>query len=80
MEVSGRLNSYRSGEEENMQEQKIKTPSDIYAHLYKLLNTKMKEERLEGFDEKAELTLRIIEFLEKHLERERNRIVCRNKS
>jgi len=68
--VSGRLNSYRSREEENMQEQKIKTPSDIYAYLYKLLNAKMKEERLEGLDEKAELTLRTIEFLEKHLERE----------
>ena len=53
-----------------MQEQKIKTPSDIYSHLYKLLNAKMKEERLEGLDEKAELTLRTIEFFEKHLERD----------
>lgn len=73
MRVSGRLNSYRSREEENMQEQKIKAPSDIYAHLYKLLNAKMKEERLEGLDEKAELTLRTIEFLERHLEREEMR-------
>ncbi|MDE0159403.1 MAG: hypothetical protein OXN24_05020 [Candidatus Dadabacteria bacterium] len=56
-----------------MQEQKIKTPSDIHAHLYKLLNAKMKEERLEGLDEKAELTLRTIEFLERHLEREEMR-------
>jgi len=70
MGVSGRLNSYHSREEENMQEQKIKTPSDIYSHLYKLLNAKMKEERLEGLDEKAELTLRTIEFFEKHLERD----------
>ena len=53
-----------------MQEQKIKTPSDIYDRLYKLLNMKMKEERFDGLDEKAEFTLRIIEFLERHLERE----------
>ena len=53
-----------------MREQKIKTPSDIYDHLYKLLNAKMKEERFDGLDEKAEITLRIIEFLERHLERE----------
>ena len=53
-----------------MREQKIKTPSDIYDHLYKLLNMKMKEERFDGLDEKAEFTLRIIEFLERHLERE----------
>lgn len=53
-----------------MQEPKIKTPSDIYDHLYKLLNAEMKEERLEGLDEKAELTLRTIEFLERNLERE----------
>ena len=53
-----------------MQEQKIKTPSDIYDHLYESLNTEMKEERLKGLDKKAELTLRIIEFLEKHLKRE----------
>ena len=53
-----------------MQEQKIKTPSDIYDRLYKLLNAKMEEERFDGFDERAELTLRIIEFFERHLERE----------
>ena len=53
-----------------MQEQKIKTPSDIYDRLYKLLNMKMKEERFDGLDEKAEFTLRIIEFLGRHLERE----------
>ena len=53
-----------------MQKQKIKTPSDIYNYLYKMLNMKMKEERLDGLDEKAELTLRTIEFLERHLERE----------
>ena len=70
MGISGRLNSYCSREEDNMREQKIKTPSDIYDHLYKLLNMKMKEERFDGLDEKAEFTLRIIEFLEKHLERE----------
>ena len=51
-----------------MQEQRIKTPSNIYDRLYKLLNAKMEEER---FDERAELTLRIIEFLERHLEREK---------
>ena len=62
--------SYCCREENNMQEQKIKTPSDIYDHLYELLNTKMKEERFEGLDKKAELTLRVIEFLERHLERE----------
>ena len=70
MEISGRLDSYPSKEEYNMREQKISTPSDIYDHLYKLLNARMKEERLEGLDEKAEITLRIIEFLERHLERE----------
>ena len=53
-----------------MQEQKIKTPSDIYDRLYKLLNEKMKEERFDGLDERAELTLRTIEFFERHLERE----------
>ncbi len=70
MGVSGRLNSYYSSEENDMQEQKIKTPSDIYDRLYKLLNAKMEEERFDGFDERAELTLRIIEFFERHLERE----------
>ena len=53
-----------------MPEQKIKTPSDIYDHLYNFLNMKMKAERFDGLDEKAELTLRIIEFLERYLERE----------
>ena len=53
-----------------MQEQKLKTPSDIYNRLYKLLNEKMKEERFDGLDERAELTLRTIEFLERHLEKE----------
>ncbi len=62
-----------------MQEQKIKTPSDIYGHLYRLLNAKMKEERLEGLDEKAELTLRTIEFLERHLEREEIGIIRERK-
>ncbi len=70
MGVSGRLNSYCSREEYNMQEQKLKTPSDIYNRLYKLLNEKMKEERFDGLDERAELTLRTIEFLERHLEKE----------
>ena len=70
MGVSGRLNSYCYSEEDNMQEQKIKTPSDIYDHLYESLNAKMKEERFGGLEEEAELTLRIIEFLERHLERE----------
>ena len=70
MGVSGRLNSYCSREEHDMQEQKIKTPSNIYDHLYELLNEKMKEERFDGLDERAEFTLRIIEFLERHLERE----------
>lgn len=69
MGVSGRLNSYYSSEGHNMQEQKIKTPSDIYDRLYKLLNEKMKEERFDGLDERAELTLRTIEFLERHLEK-----------
>jgi len=53
-----------------MQQQKIKTPSDIYDRLYKLLDEKMKEERFDGLDERAELTLRVIEFLERYLERE----------
>ena len=70
MGVSGRLNSYCSREEYNMREQKLKTPSDIYNRLYKLLNEKMKEERFDGLDERAELTLRTIEFLERHLEKE----------
>ena len=70
MGVSGRLNSYCFREEHNMQGQKIKTPSDIYDRLYELLNAKMEEERFDGLDEKAEFTLRIIEFLERHLERE----------
>ncbi len=54
-----------------MQEQKIKTPLDIYDRLYELLNARMEEERFDGLDERAELTLRIIEFLERHLEREK---------
>ena len=50
------------------QEKKIETPQDIYDFLFNdILRNEMEYFREHGFHGEAERTLRIIEFLEKHL-------------
>lgn len=52
-----------------MKKEKIETPADIYDCLFNDLSSNMTYRRRDGDFEEAEQTLRVIEFLEKHLQR-----------